>query len=82
MSERKDQKGKELSIVGVILIVVAIAAVLLGMGGSAGFGWKQITLLILGIGLVLMGMKCCKCPSKGSSNSGDEKAQPPSSDQV
>jgi len=82
MGESKDSKGKVLLIGGIILIVLALTADLLGMGSSSGFGWRQVTLLIVGIGLVLMGMKWCKCPSKESSNSGDEKAQPPSGDQV
>jgi len=82
MGESKDPKGKVLLIGGIILIVFTLTADLLGMGGSSEFGWRQGTLLIIGIGLVLMGMKWCKCTSKGSSNSGDEKAQPPPSDQA
>jgi len=82
MGESKDQKGEVLVIGGIILIVLAVTADLLGIGGSSGFGWKQVMVLILGIGLVLMGKKCCKCPSKESSNSEDDKPQPPPSDQV
>jgi len=82
MGEGKDPKGNVLLIIGAFLVILALTADVFGVGSSPGFGWKQGLLLVIGIGIALMGMKCCQCPSKGSSDSSDEKDQPPSSDQV
>ena len=65
MTEEKKQGKKIVLVVGVVLIALAILADVVGLGGSAGFGWKQIVLLIVGIGLVAYKTKCCgSCAKK------------------
>ena len=40
---------------GVVLLAVALTADLLGFGGAAGFGWKQIAGTVVGALLVVSG---------------------------
>lgn len=40
---------------GVIVILIAILADPIGIGGSTGFGWKQIALLALGAVVSIVG---------------------------
>ncbi len=72
-------KDKILLIVGVLCVVIALFAGVLGIEVAPGFGWKRGLLLIAGLGLVWMGKKGCGCISKGSSDSQDPT---PPSDQV
>lgn len=48
--------GVGLLVVGVILFLVSAAADTLGIGGAPGFGWKQITGVIIGVVLAAVGM--------------------------
>ena len=82
MGEGKDQKGKILIIIGVLLVIVALTADAIGIGVKPGFGWKQGLVLIAGLGIAWMGKKRCRCDSGGSTNSPKEKKQPPESNQV
>lgn len=41
--------------VGTLLILVALLADVVGLGGEPGFGWKQGVLLVIGLALVAGG---------------------------
>ena len=82
MGEGKDQKGKLLLIIGALLVVIALTADAIGIGVKPGFGWKQGLVLIAGLGIALMGKKCCVCTLKESSNAQEKKDPPPTSNQV
>ena len=64
MTDDKKQGKKFVLVVGIICIALALLADVLGLGSSGGFGWKQITLLIVGIGLVAWALKGCGCIPK------------------
>ncbi len=51
-----DTRGKALLIAGVVLLVVSLAADQIGVGGFPGFGWKQITGTVVGLGLTVAGV--------------------------
>ena len=53
MSKRK--LGIVLMIVGVLVVIVALAADALGIGGSAGIGWKQALGAVVGVIIVALG---------------------------
>lgn len=57
------KKGKKFLVlaVGAFLIAAAVLADKIGIGGWVGFGWRQAVSLIVGIGLVIWGIKsnCC-----------------------
>jgi len=82
VSEDKDRKGKLLLIIGALLVILALTADVIGVGVKPGFGWKQGLLLVVGLGIALMGKKCCFCTSKDSSGSQEKKEPLPPSDQV
>lgn len=48
--------GIGLLVVGVLLFLVAAAADTIGVGGAPGFGWKQITGVVVGIALAAAGI--------------------------
>ncbi|MGV8040280.1 MAG: hypothetical protein AB2L07_09440 [Thermoanaerobaculaceae bacterium] len=48
--------GVGLLVVGVLLVLVSAAADTIGVGGAPGFGWKQITGVIVGVVLAAVGM--------------------------
>ena len=50
------QRGVVLLVVGGLLILIAATADPLGVGGAPGFGWKQITGVIIGVALVVAGV--------------------------
>ena len=56
----KEGKHKLIMIGGVALIALAFAADSLGLGTSANFGYKQIILLVAGLGLLSYSCKSCK----------------------
>ncbi len=71
----EEKKGKKCiccAVVGIVLIVLGLFADNLGIGSSAGYGYKQILVIILGVILLVCGTipckfdKFCKC-SKGDS---------------
>ena len=82
MGEGKDKKGKLLFIIGVLLIILALTADVIGIGIRPGFGWKQGLVLIVGLAIVVMSKKCCSRTSKESSGSQETGDTPPSSNQV
>lgn len=47
--------GLALIILGVILLIISLAADLLGLGAKAGIGWKQLTGAAVGILVFLTG---------------------------
>ena len=67
MTDDKKQGKKLVLAAGVICIALALLANVLGLGSSPVFGWKQIALLVVGIGLVVWSAKgCCGCSPKKS----------------
>ena len=40
---------------GVVVILIALLADPIGIGGHDGFGWKQVVLLVLGIVVSIVG---------------------------
>jgi len=82
MGEGKGQKRNVFLIIGALVVIVALTADKLGIGSAPGFGWKQGALLVLGLGIAVMGMKCCKCAPKESPDSGGEKSHTEASNQV
>ena len=59
-----NKKGNKAGLViGIVLIALALLADQIGLG-SGGFGWKQITALVVGALLVLCGLKGCCCSPK------------------
>ena len=48
--------GVGLLVVGVLLVLVSAAADTIGIGEAPGFGWKQITGVIVGVVLAAVGM--------------------------
>ncbi|HPC83302.1 MAG TPA: hypothetical protein P5234_07965 [Thermoanaerobaculaceae bacterium] len=57
--------GVGLLVVGILLFVASAAADTIGIGGAPGFGWKQITGVIVGIVLAALGMTRLR-PASGS----------------
>ena len=51
----KRNRGLVLLAAGALLVVIALAADPLGLGGHPGIGWKQILGIIAGIGIAAMG---------------------------
>ena len=47
--------GTVLLVVGVILLIVALAADALGIGGAVGFGYKQIIGAVVGVIVAVVG---------------------------
>ena len=65
MTEDKKQGKMLMLVIGVVLIALALLADRIGLGAVEGFGWKQIALLIVGIGLLAAKAKCCgSCEKK------------------
>lgn len=48
--------GVVVLVVGVLLFLVAATADTLGIGGAPGFGWKQITGVVVGVVAAAAGM--------------------------
>lgn len=48
--------GTGLLVIGVLLVLVSAAADTIGVGGAPGFGWKQITGVVVGIALAAVGV--------------------------
>jgi len=48
--------GVGLLMVGVLLVLISATADSIGLGGAAGFGWKQGAGLVLGVALAALGM--------------------------
>jgi hypothetical protein len=46
-----NSRSLALLIVGIVLVLVGLAADVVGVGGYPGFGWKQI--LLVGVGIVI-----------------------------
>ena len=46
-------------VLGIALIALGLLADHIGLGTGQGFGWKQITALVVGAVLVLCALKCC-----------------------
>ena len=44
-----------LVIFGALILILSIAADALGLGVRAGFGWKQIIGVVVGLGIALVG---------------------------
>lgn len=59
-----EKKGMILRLAGVVLIILGVLADTIGLGGSIGFGYKQIALVILGGVLLFLGGKPCGCQKK------------------
>lgn len=55
--------GLVVALVGLIVLVVAAAADPLGVGGAAGFGWKQILGVVVGAVLAAIGVSRLRSPS-------------------
>jgi hypothetical protein len=47
--------GLALIVLGVVLLIISLAADLLGLGAKSGIGWKQLTGAAVGILVFLMG---------------------------
>jgi hypothetical protein len=48
--------GTGLLVIGVLLFLVSAAADTIGVGGAPGFGWKQITGVVVGIAIAAVGI--------------------------
>jgi hypothetical protein len=55
-------QGVVLLVVGVLVFLVSAAADTLGVGGAPGFGWKQITGVIVGVVVAAAGMVRLRSP--------------------
>ena len=56
----KKPAGFALVAVGVLLIIVCLAADSIGLGPNPGIGWKQITGAVVGLVLAIVGMPMLK----------------------
>lgn len=50
------QRAVIMMVVGALLVLIAATADTLGVGGAPGFGWKQITGVIVGVALLVGGV--------------------------
>ena len=69
MAEGKKNEKILVLVAGIALVAAAGVADMIGIGAAPGFGWRQIVSLIVGIGLVMWGIKgsaCCAPDSKKS----------------
>ena len=57
---KNNKQGKLLVVVGASVIVLAIVADWIGLGGREGFGFKQLALLLIGIIFIFYGRKKCQ----------------------
>ncbi len=48
--------GAILLVAGVLLFLVSATADSLGIGGSAGMGWKQVAGIVMGVAVAAIGM--------------------------
>lgn len=70
-----------LTLVGVIIMLVAVFADSLGIGGGRGFGWKQLIVAILGLVMVLIGIAWfLQPPATPLSDDLEDADEPPPSD--
>ena len=53
--EHKDKRKNLFIVAGVVFIVIALTADVTGLGKDPGFGYQQISLLIVGLLVVLWG---------------------------
>lgn len=49
-------QGIVLLVLGVLLFLLSATADYLGVGGAAGFGWKQIVGVVIGVVIAAVGM--------------------------
>jgi hypothetical protein len=69
------QMGALVIAVGVLAILVAVLADPLGIGGKEDtFGWKQITLLVVGVVVALGGLVVIRRPAGGEPAGGAERS--------
>jgi len=52
-----NSRGLVLITAGAVLVLVALAADAIGLGGSPGFGWKQILGTLVGVGAAAAGIR-------------------------
>jgi hypothetical protein len=50
-------RGLALTGAGALLVLIAVTADVVGLGGYPGFGWKQILCLVVGAGVVFAGLR-------------------------
>jgi hypothetical protein len=55
-------QGVLLLLVGIVLLAVSAGADALGVGGAAGFGWKQIVGVLVGAALAVFGLTKLRSP--------------------
>jgi len=48
--------GAILLVAGVLLLLISATADSLGIGGSAGMGWKQVAGIVVGVAVAVIGM--------------------------
>jgi hypothetical protein len=51
----KKTLGIILLLVGIVLVILSLAADMIGIGGSAGFGYKQIAGTVVGVVVAVAG---------------------------
>ena len=61
MADGKKNEKIIVLLVGIVLAAAAGLADMIGIGAAPGFGWRQIISLIVGIGLVMWGIKGSTC---------------------
>lgn len=76
MSEKKGSTCICITIVGIILIAIGLLADVIGLGKDPGFGPQQISVILLGVVVLVVGLKFgskfCVCKKKKQAESNVE----------
>jgi hypothetical protein len=56
--------GRVMSIIGVLLFLVFVAADWFGIGGPPGIGWKPVAGMVFGVAVAALGMTNLRSPGR------------------